>query len=147
MASKKAKKIIVAGSFDVLHPGHIKFLEWVKKKFKGRLIIVLARNESIEKMKGRKAVFSERERKILLEAIRYVDKVIIGDKKDFLKPLLKEKPDIIVLGYDQWANEEYLEKKLRKSGLYVKIVRAPAFNEKRWKSKRIIERIVRLFGR
>ncbi len=147
MTSKKAKKIIVAGSFDVLHPGHVKFLEWVKRKFKGKLIIVLARNESIEKMKRRKPVFSERERKILLEAIRYVDKVIIGDKKDFLKPLLKEKPDVIVLGYDQWVDEKDLEKKLRESGLCVKIVRAPAFNEKRWKSKKIIERIVRLFGR
>ena len=147
MGLKKTKKIIVAGSFDVLHPGHVKFLEWVKKKFKGKLIIVLARNESIEKMKERKAVFSERERKIMLEAIRYVDKVIIGDKKEFLKPLLKEKPDVIVLGYDQWPNEKELEKRLRERGLCVKIVRAPPFNEKMWKSRKIIERIVRLFGR
>ncbi|HIQ49839.1 MAG TPA: FAD synthase [Nanoarchaeota archaeon] len=138
------RKILIAGTFDILHLGHIKLFEWVKKRFDGELVVIVARDENVEKIKGRKPVFSEKERKKMLEAIRFVDKVVLGDKKDFLKPILKEKPEIIVLGYDQWMEKKELEKKLKSLGIKAKVVKAPKFNPEKWKSSKILEKIMYL---
>ncbi len=139
----KKRKILVAGCFDILHPGHVKFLEWCKKRFEGELVVVLAREKNAEEIKNRKPVFSEEERKIIVEALKPVDKVILGDKKNIFKPILKEKPDIIVLGYDQWAKEAEIKKVLKENKIKTKIFRAPAFSKHKWKSTKIIERILK----
>lgn len=138
---KKRKKIFLAGTFDILHPGHVKLFEWIKKKFRGKLIVAIARDENVKKMKGKKPVFSEKERKKILGSIKFVDKVILGDKNDFFKPILREKPDIIILGYDQWAGEEEVKEKLKDMGIKAKVIRAPAFSPGKWKSSKILERI------
>lgn len=135
-----ARKILLTGTFDILHPGHVKLLEWAKKKFKGKVIVIVARDENVKRIKGKKPVFSEKERKAIIEALKYVDKAVLGDRKDFIKPIVREKPDVIVLGYDQWIGKRELEKKLKELGLNVKIVKAPCFNPRKWKSSKISER-------
>ncbi len=140
------RKILVAGCFDLLHPGHVKFLEWCKSRFKGELVVVLARNSNARMLKRRKLIFSEEERKILIRALKPVDRVILGDRKNFFRPLLKERPDIIVLGYDQWAKEREVRDFLRKNGIEAKVVRAPPFSPRKWKSSKIIEKILKTFN-
>ena len=74
-------KVLIAGNFDVVHPGHIYFLTEAAKLVK--VTVIIARDETIKKFKGRAPIFNEEERKLILESMKMVDKVILGDKKDF----------------------------------------------------------------
>jgi FAD synthetase len=112
-------KVLIAGNFDVIHPGHIHFLTEASKL--GEVIVVVARDETIKKFKGRAPIFNENERKLILENLKMVKKVILGDQKDFFTPVLLEKPDIIFLGPDQYSS--WIEERISKSGLDTKIMR------------------------
>ncbi len=112
-------KVLIAGNFDVIHPGHIYFLTEASKL--GDVTVVVARDETIKKFKGRAPIFNENERKLILENLKVVEKVILGDQKDFFAPVLKENPDIIFLGPDQYSS--WIEERISKSGLNTKIMR------------------------
>lgn len=112
-------KVLIAGNFDVIHPGHIHFLTEASKL--GEVIVVVARDETIKKFKGRAPIFNENERKLILENLKMVKKVILGDQKDFFTPVLLEKPDIIFLGPDQYSS--WIEERISKSELDTKIMR------------------------
>ena len=112
-------KVLIAGNFDVIHPGHIYFLNEGSKL--GKVTVVVARDETIKKFKGRAPIFNENERKLILENLKMVEKVILGNQKDFFAPVLSEKPDIIFLGPDQYSS--WIEERINKSGLNTKIMR------------------------
>ncbi len=106
-----AYKVLVFGSFDIVHPGHTEFLKEAKKLGE-HLTVVLARDVSIQKMKGHVPHFSEQERKDHLSALKFVNTVILGDEHDYFKIPCEIQPDIIALGYDQLIpknpeNKEY----------------------------------------
>jgi cytidyltransferase-like protein len=89
-------KVFVSGCFDVLHSGHIAFLEEAASY--GDVYVSLGSDETVWQLKNRKTMYTEQERKYMLEAIRFVKKVYIGPDTgkilDFA-PLLDEvKPDI-----------------------------------------------------
>ena len=125
------KKVATFGVFDLIHVGHVKFLEECKKLFKDcKLIVVLARDSTVEREKGRKPLMNERERKIIVSALKPVDEVVLGKEgKDKLKIVEEIKPDVIVLGYDQTWDEEELKRELEKRGLKVEIVRLKKYAE------------------
>jgi len=112
-------KVLIAGNFDVIHPGHIYFLTEASKL--GDVTVVVARDETIKKFKGRAPIFNENERKLILENLKMIEKVILGDQKDFFAPVIKENPDIIFLGPDQYSS--WIEERISKSGLNTKIMR------------------------
>lgn len=112
-------KVLIAGNFDVIHPGHIYFLTEASKL--GNVTVVVARDETIKKFKGRAPIFNENERKLILENLKMVEKVILGDQKDFFAPVLNENPDIIFLGPDQYSS--WIEERISKSRLKTKIMR------------------------
>ncbi len=94
--------IFVWGSFDILHDGHIKFLEHAKKF--GRVYVILIPNEVVKKYK--KLYFDEKDRKKHLLKTGLVEKVFI-DALPNIKCFRKITPDIFIFGYDQnkeWNN-------------------------------------------
>ena len=104
---KKSKKIIVAisGGFDPLHVGHIQLLEEAKK-LGDELVVILNNDNWLQKKKG--FVFMpQQERKEILKALKWVDKVIITEHglnpKDTSvnRELRKIKPDIFANGGDR----------------------------------------------
>jgi len=119
------KKIATFGVFDIIHPGHIKFLEECKHLAKNsELTVVIARDSTVVKEKGKKPVIPEEQRKFIVQSLKLVDKVVLGNEgSDKLKIVKQIKPDIIVLGYDQPWDEEQLKKELEKRGLKIQIVR------------------------
>jgi len=131
------KRVMVFGTFDILHPGHIYFLKQAKK-YGDFLIVSIARQKHIQRIKGRDAIHSEQERKKLLESIKYVNKVVLGSKDDYIGHILRQKPDIIVLGYDQKHFTERLGRKLGKKGLNVRIVRLKAYKSGIYKSSKFL---------
>jgi len=138
------KKVMLAGTFDLLHIGHIRLFKWVKRRFKNyELVVIVSRDCNARRIKKRELIFNEKERKEMVGAIKYVDRAILGDRRDFLKIIRKEKPDVFVLGYDQEVDESIV-KKMKEMG--ISIVRAPAFNPAKYKSSRIISLIHDTFG-
>ena len=90
------KKVLVGGSFNAIHPGHVYFLNEAKK-LGDELIVVLANDKNNRKSYA----VSASKRKKLLKSLGIADKILIGDSKDKTKIIKKIKPDLVVLGYDQ----------------------------------------------
>jgi len=114
------------GSFDLLHPGHVAFLQ-AARRLGNRLVVAVARDSSIKKIKGRRPLFSERERLRHLRQLRVVDEAVLGGKRDFYAIVRRVKPDVIALGYDQAADAAKLDRLAR-------VVRLKAFKPERFKS-------------
>ncbi|WP_423792480.1 adenylyltransferase/cytidyltransferase family protein [Methanocaldococcus indicus] len=119
----KSKKVLAAGTFDILHPGHYEYLRYAKS-LGDELVVVIARDKTVEKIKGRKPIIPEEQRRFMVEALKPVDRAILGSINNMFEPIIKEKPDIIVLGPDQETfKEEELKQKLKNFGLDVEVVR------------------------
>ena len=99
------KKIVFTnGCFDVLHRGHIELLKYCETL--GDVIVGLNSDESIRRLKGdHRPVNSQDDRKALLQAIKYVDRVIIFEEDTPYNLIKKATPDIIVKGGDYKKEE------------------------------------------
>ncbi len=144
---KKRKTILTTGAFDIIHPGHVRML-WAAKKLGGRnarLVVVVARNETVKRNKNREPVFDEKLRRAIVENLKPVDKAILGFKPfSFEKVIKKIKPDIVVFGYDQTELRKSFEKFCRDRGLKIRIATMRKFGGKGINSssdvfKRILE--------
>ncbi len=120
------KKILAAGKFDILHLGHIAYLEQAKELAgeDGELIVVLALDKTIERERSAPPVFPQEQRRKIVESLVFVDRAVIGlDTNDHSIIVEQIKPDIIALGYDQYTDISALEKHFVQKGLNTKIVR------------------------
>lgn len=126
----KRTKIFVAGTFDLIHVGHIRFLKAAKELAQNsELIVVVARDKTVQKIKGRSPVFNEQERLEIIQNLKPVDQAILGNEEGHLFDiLLKIKPDIIALGYDQKVSESALIEWGKKYNLNFKVIRLPKFD-------------------
>ena len=106
------KKVLVGGSFDLLHPGHAWFLR-KSREYGDWLVVVVARDRTVKKRKGKNPIIPEDQRLKMVESLKPVDEAILGDEKDFMETVKKVKPDVIVLGYDQELEERILDRVLK----------------------------------
>lgn len=98
------KKVITYGTFDLLHYGHINMLQRAKE-MGDYLIVALSTDDFNTVEKSKKTYFTYKERKRLLEAIRYVDLVIPEENWEQKKTDVQEfKVDIFVIG-DDWKGQ------------------------------------------
>ena len=123
----KKIKVMCGGCFNRIHKGHVYFLK--KAKSLGDELIISLAHDNINKRKYGKAALSGRIRKRNLEKLKIADKILLGDPKDRMKVVLKERPDIIALGHDQkmpeLRNLRNIERKIRKK---IKIVRIDEYD-------------------
>ena len=103
-------KVICFGTFDILHPGHMNFLQQAKM-LGYELTVVIARDINVYKFKNKNPKDPESVRLLKLRKLDIVDQAILGDKQDIYKVIHQQKPDIIALGYDQRADIETLKNK------------------------------------
>lgn len=135
-------KVMVFGAFDGLHPGHLDFFRQAKK-LGDFLIVSVARDANVEKIKGKKPLFGEEERLELVSNLKIVDRAILGAQHDFYIHIKMEKPDIICLGYDQWATEKEVVEGVRDIGLLnTEVVRLDPYKPGRAKSTIVKEQSV-----
>ncbi|MFE9080438.1 glycerol-3-phosphate cytidylyltransferase [Bacillus mobilis] len=93
------KNVITYGTFDLLHYGHINLLRRAKQL--GEYLIVVLSTDEFNKLKGKKSYFSYEERKLLLEAIKYVDKVIPEKNwEQKIEDVVNNNIDVFVMGND-----------------------------------------------
>ncbi|MFH1392353.1 MAG: adenylyltransferase/cytidyltransferase family protein [bacterium] len=120
-------KILATGVFDIIHIGHLHFLQ--KAKSLGDELIVLVSCDKVCEEEKRIPINSQEERVELVEALKPVDKAFIGPNGDKYKTILDINPDILVLGFDQKFDIVKLEKALKNKGFKGKIIRLPCFAE------------------
>ena len=118
---------MASGVFDILHPGHIFFLEEAKK-LGNELVVVVARDSTARKLKHQ-PIMNEDVRLKMVTALKPVDIAILGHEDDIFKTVEEIRPDIIVLGYDQNFDEKYIEEECKKRGLKVTVIRLPKYTE------------------
>lgn len=97
---KTPRLVIAFGVFDLLHPGHLHFLQSAKK-FGDELMVVVTRDSRVMEEKGRAPVFNEKERLAMVKSLNFVDDAELGDKPGEWKLLKKYKPSVIAIGHDQ----------------------------------------------
>lgn len=126
---------MVFGTFDGLHKGHIDFFKQARAKSKNPFLVVsIARDINVKKIKGKAPHNNESKRLTLVKGNKLVDKVVLSGKSNYLPHIVKEKPDIIALGYDQKNYTKNLRKDLKKRGLKTKIVRLKPHKEHIYKN-------------
>ncbi len=129
--TKKNTVVLASGIFDLLHVGHVKFLEDAKKAGgkNARLIVIVARDSTVEKTKGRPPIIPEEQRRMLVDSLRVVDEALLGyENFDIGEVIHCIKPDIIAFGYDQVQIEKSVLQYLSKNKLDIKTVRIGKFN-------------------
>ncbi len=94
-------KVFVSGCFDVLHTGHIAFLRQAASL--GRLYVAVGRDATVQSLKGRPPVFTERERLAMVRAVRWVAEAFLAagtGPLDFADDLRRLRPDVFVVNQD-----------------------------------------------
>jgi len=141
----KGKNVVIAGTFDIIHPGHLWFIK--KASEYGKLTVVVARDESVKRFKGHLPIVPEDQRLMVVKGLKYVDDAVLGHPgEDILKIMEILKPDILVLGPDQsFVSEKELEEKLKSRGLNTRVIRVKEkyTNCKFFKTSDIIKEIRR----
>lgn len=134
MIKKNFKVVMVFGAFDGLHTGHLDFFRQARKHG-DFLLVSVGTDKNVERIKGKMALFSQEERLDLVEACRFVDKAVMGAEENFWEHIGKFSPDVVCLGYDQWADEGEVRSELGKIGLKnTRVVRLKGYEVDRAKS-------------
>ncbi len=132
--------VVATGVFEILHPGHIRYLE-AARKLGDRLVVVVARDETV-KARKRRPVISEMQRLHMVQSLKPVDDAILGGLGDIYETMASLKPDILALGFNQDFSEADVEGELRRRGLSTKVVRvSDVWNSGLHSSKLIVELI------
>ena len=116
------KRIVIAGTFDILHPGHV-FLVTEAAKL-GTVIVVIARDENVIHAKGHPVIVPEKQRLFMVEALKGVSKAVLGNPgPDFISIVEELKPDILMLGPNQNISQDDVQKRLEQKGLSTRVIR------------------------
>ena len=98
---KLNKKIVFTnGCFDIIHRGHIEYL-FNAKKYGNKLVVAINSDSSVQAIKGvLRPIQNEKDRAVILDAIKPVDLVLIFDQENPKEIILKLLPDILIKGGD-----------------------------------------------
>ena len=119
------RRVFVSGCYDMLHSGHVAFFKAAAQY--GDLYVGIGSDATIEQLKNRKTVYSERERLYMVKAIRYVTDAYINPGSglmDFVETVERVKPDVFVVNSD--GGSEAKQAFCRERGIeYVELERVP----------------------
>jgi FAD synthetase len=132
------KKVMVFGTFDILHKGHLDFLKQAKRHG-DFLVVVVARDKTVLAIKKRKSLQDEKAR--LREIVRsgLADKALLGNIRDQYRIIQQVKPSVICLGYDQRHFADNLGRELRGRRIEARIVRLKPYMAHKYKSSKLRE--------
>lgn len=127
------KTVITFGTFDHFHAGHENYLRQARE-LGDKLVCIVARDETVKKLKGKSPDFSEKDRLKSVRRSGLADKAVLGNFGDKYDVIRKFRPDIVALGYDQFAFTFGLKKLLIEEKINAKIVRMEAYEPGIFKS-------------
>lgn len=106
-------RVMAQGTFDLLHPGHIHYLE-ESAALGEELCVVIARDSRKESEKD--LVMDEDDRRTVVDALEAVDRAVLGSEDSIFDSVERIQPDIITIGYDQPYDPDELEATLEEHG-------------------------------
>ena len=122
--------VLASGVFDLIHYGHLRYLEEAKKAGgeNSKLIVVVARDSTVKRLKGKKPVIPEDQRRAIVEALKPVDEAILGYEDLNIREVVRKiKPDIVAVGHDQEFIEDSLKEVASRGELKFRIVKIREF--------------------
>lgn len=131
-------RVMVFGTFDLLHLGHIDFFKQAKK-LGDILIVSVGRDKNVKKFKGYAPVHNEQVRLKNVKKIIHVNKAVLASLKDPWSHIKREKPDIIALGYDQKIYVDrggisHFRNLLEKKSIKTQVIRLKPFKPQKYKT-------------
>ncbi|MGA9387617.1 MAG: adenylyltransferase/cytidyltransferase family protein [Candidatus Bathyarchaeia archaeon] len=148
---RKRKIVLASGVFDLLHLGHVRFLEAAKKAGgpNAELVVIIARDSTVQERKREKPIMPENQRCALVESLKVVDCAILGfEDFDMGKVIGKIKPDFIAVGYDQEGIEKTLREYIEETGSKIRIIQIGRFEDDELNSSsKIKQKIIEDFNR
>ena len=137
-------RVMATGVFDLLHPGHLYFLQEAKA-LGDELVVVVARDQTARRLKHEPYV-PEHIRRLMVESLKPVDRAVLGSTTDIYSTVVDLKPDLIALGYDQQWNEREVEAECARRGVSLKVVRLKALPHDELATRKIVEAILKRNG-
>jgi D-beta-D-heptose 7-phosphate kinase/D-beta-D-heptose 1-phosphate adenosyltransferase len=119
----QGKKVVFTnGCFDILHPGHLRYL-YAARQLGDYLVIGLNSDQSVKIIKGpERPIVGQSERAEMLAALEFVDRIVIFDEPDPFNIINELVPDVLVKGGD-WTEDTTIGSDIvKKAGGYVKII-------------------------
>ncbi len=113
-------RVLATGTFDLLHPGHLMYLEQ-SRALGDELVVIVARDANVRHKP--RPIIPQDQRLLMVSALKMVDRAILGSESDMFSPIEELKPDIITLGYDQHFDVTLLKEELATRGINVQVVR------------------------
>ena len=138
-------RVMAVGVFDLLHAGHLHYLEQAKS-LGNHLTVVVAHDDTV-RIRKHEPVTNHDLRRRMVEGLKPVDQAVIGNPPEVpIFDILPEvKPDIIALGYDQEHAEDSIKNKLNQLGFEnIQVLRVEGLSEDLDGTRKIIARILDL---
>lgn len=137
-------KVMASGVFDILHLGHLHFLQEARK-LGDELIVVVACDATVRKLKH-EPVTPETMRAELVGALKVVDRVVIGGEGDPYDTVLELRPDRIAIGFDQTWDPQKVTRELKERGIDVEVVRMPKLDSDLNGTRKIIQKVISMWN-
>jgi len=139
------RRVVATGTFDILHPGHLYYLE-ESKKMGDELWVIVARDANVKHKPC--PIIPEEHRLQMVAALKPVDHAILGDKTDMFRPIKEIQPDVITIGFNQHFDETTLHLQLTERGMTPEIVRIGKYaDEDLCSSRFVVQRIIEVRGK
>ena len=128
--SKVKKSVLVAGTFDLIHAGHIYLINEASKL--GDVYVVVATDKNRELFSGERPIIPQEQRLEVIKNLKNVKDARLGrNDNDTLKTVEEINPDIILLGPDQKYSIDLLKDELEKKGLdHIEVRRLETYYDK-----------------
>ena len=139
-------RVMASGVFDLIHPGHISYLQQARS-FGDELVVVVACDDTVRKNKH-EPITPDYMRAKIVGSLKPVDVAIVGKNNgDIFDTVREDKPDVIVLGFDQHFDTEKLRESLEKEGLgHIRVERATETADDLNATRRIVKKIKEMGG-
>jgi FAD synthetase len=133
-------RVMATGVFDILHAGHLHYLEEAKS-LGDELFVVVATDSTVRRRKH-EPITPEKMRVELVQALKPVDRALLGTEGDMYETVRRIRPDIIALGYDQEFDEDQLREELAGRGIEARVVRLSKHEDDLNGTRKIIQKVV-----
>ncbi len=141
-SATRPTRVVAQGTFDLLHPGHVGYLEQAAA-MGDELHVIVARETSVTHKPD--PVLPDEQRRDAVAALEAVDHARLGHPEDFSVPIREIDPDVLVLGHDQHHDEREIERLLADWGIDCRVERASGLeptDEELYSSSDIVDRIL-----
>ncbi len=140
-SERRNGRVMATGTFDIIHPGHIFYLKR-SKNYGNELHVVVARDITPKN----KPIIPEKQRKEVVESIKFVDRAYLGNKKNKLDIIEQIKPDVLTLGPDQNWDKSKIQKEIKTVDEDIEVVKITEYkNCQLCSTSKIINKILKRY--